>query len=55
MSRYDRMLEALELHVEKDLHVKDVIRDPGARQGKAVTLTPPPSWWRLFLRQLFGK
>jgi hypothetical protein len=27
----DRMLEALVLHVERDFHVKDIIRDPGAK------------------------
>jgi hypothetical protein len=25
----DRMMEALAFHVEKDFHVKDVIREPG--------------------------
>ncbi len=30
----DRMLEALVLHVERDFHVKDVIRDPGAKPGQ---------------------
>ncbi len=50
----DRMMEALELHVEKDFHVKDVLREPGERRGTWVTLTPPPSWWTLVRRQLFG-
>ena len=27
----DRMMEALALHVERDYHVKDVIRVPGAK------------------------
>ncbi len=36
----DRMIEALVLHTEKDFHVKDIIREPGAKpgQGKAVDL-----------------
>lgn len=51
----DRMLEALELHVEKDFHIKDVIRQPGERSGTAVNLKPPDSWLTLFFRQLFGK
>jgi hypothetical protein len=29
----DRMMEALALHVERDYHVKDVIRTPGAKPG----------------------
>jgi hypothetical protein len=53
----DRMLEALVLHVEKDFHVKDIIRDPGAKpgQGKQVSLVPPAGWLTLFVRQLTGK
>jgi hypothetical protein len=36
----DRMLEAIVLHVERDFHVKDIIREPGAKpgQGKPVSL-----------------
>ena len=53
----DRMLEAVVLHVEKDFHVKDIIRDPGAKpgQGKEVKLVPPPGWLTLAIRQLTGK
>lgn len=53
----DRMIEALALHVEKDFHVKDVIREPGAKpgQGKEVKLIPPPGWLSLILQQLTGK
>jgi hypothetical protein len=53
----DRMLEALVLHVEKDFHVKDIIRDPGAKpgQGKPVSLVPPAGWLTLMIRQLTGK
>jgi hypothetical protein len=53
----DRMLEALVLHVERDFHVKDIIRDPGAKpgQGKQVSLLPPAGWLTLVVRQLTGK
>jgi hypothetical protein len=53
----DRMLEALVLHVERDFHVKDIIREPGAKpgQGKQVQLTPPAGWLTLLVRQLTGK
>jgi len=53
----DRMLEALVLHVERDYHVKDVIRAPGAKpgQGNPVVLKPPAGWLSLIVRQLAGK
>ena len=53
----DRMIEALALHVERDYHVKDVIRAPGAKpgQGKPVVLKPPEGWLTLAIRQLTGK
>jgi hypothetical protein len=53
----DRMLEALAFHVEKDFHVKDIIRDPGSRpgQGKEVSLVPPAGWMTLVIRQLTGQ
>ncbi len=53
----DRMLEAIAFHVERDFHVKDIIRDPGAKpgQGKQVTLAPPAGWLTLMVRQLTGK
>jgi hypothetical protein len=53
----DRMIEALTLHVERDFHVKDVIRAPGATpgQGKQVDLKPPAGWLSLLARQLAGK
>ena len=52
----DRMIEALALHVERDYHVKDVIRQPGAKpgQGKPVVLKPPVGWLSLIVRQLSG-
>jgi hypothetical protein len=53
----DRMLEAIVLHVEKDFHVKDIIREPGDKpgQGKPVSLVPPAGWLTLMIRQLTGK
>jgi hypothetical protein len=56
----DRMLEAPVLHVEKDFHVKDAIRqkvEKGAKPGNwnAVHLAPPAGWLTLALRQLIGK
>jgi hypothetical protein len=53
----DRMIEALTLRVEKDYHVKDIIREPGAKpgQGKAVELKPPAGWLSLLRQQLVGK
>jgi hypothetical protein len=53
----DRMIEALTLRVERDYHVKDVIRVPGAKpgQGIKVDLKPPTGWLSLIARQLAGK
>ncbi len=53
----DRMMEALVLGVEKDFHVKDILRAPGAKpgQGKAVDLKPPAGWLTLLKKQLTGK
>jgi hypothetical protein len=53
----DRMMEALAFHAEGQFHVKDVIREPGARpgHGKAVALKPPAGWLGLLRRQLGGK
>ena len=50
----DRMAEAIVLHVEKDFHVKDIVREPGAKpgQGKQVDLRPSVSWLELALEQL---
>jgi hypothetical protein len=56
----DRMLEALVLHVERDYHVKDIIREnveKGAKpqQWNRVKLAPPAGWLTLIVRQLTGK
>ena len=50
----DRMSEAIVLHVERDFHVKDIIREPSAKpgQGKPVDLRPPAGWLALALEQL---
>ena len=52
----NRMLEALALHVEKNFHVIDIIREPGAKSGEGdvVDLTPPPGWKTLFRQQRTG-
>ena len=53
----NRMLEAMAFHVEKAFHVKDVMREPGAKpsEGKPVKLEPPAGWLSLIVRQLTGK
>jgi hypothetical protein len=53
----DRMIEALALHVERDFHKKDIIREPGSKpgQGKQVDLKPPAGWLSLLARQLTGQ
>jgi hypothetical protein len=50
----ERMLEALDLHVERDFHIKDYIREPGDKPGKGrqVDLRPAAGWIQLFLEQL---
>jgi hypothetical protein len=48
------MLEALMFHVERDFHVKDIIREPGEKpgQGKAVDLRP--AGWLTLLKEQLG-
>ena len=41
----NRMREALFLHVEKDYHVKDVIREPGGKKGQSKPVDLSPSGW----------
>ena len=56
----DRMLEAIEQGVEKDYHVKDVIRAPrdaprdGPGTGTRVSLDPPRGWLTILREQLLG-
>jgi hypothetical protein len=57
----DTMLEALELGVEKDYHVRDIVKktDDDASYFKPVDLTsaakPPATMVTIFKRQLTGK
>jgi hypothetical protein len=53
----DRMMEALAVHAEKDFHIRDILREPGAKpgQGKAVDLRLPAGWLTLLKQQLSGK
>jgi hypothetical protein len=53
----DRLKEAVALQEERDFHVIDIIREPGAKpgQGKQVNLKPPTGWLSLVKRQLIGK
>jgi hypothetical protein len=53
----DRMMEAVALHVERDFHDKDYIREPGDKPGKAkrVDLAPPVGWLTILKQQLTGK
>jgi hypothetical protein len=50
----DRMAEAIVLHVDRDFHVKDIVREPGAKpgEGKQVSLRPSAGWLALALEQL---
>jgi hypothetical protein len=53
------MLESLVLHVEKDFHVKDIVREKvekgeKPRRWNTVTIAPPAGWLTLALRQLAG-
>ena len=53
----DRMAEAVALHAQQQFHIKDIIREPGAKpgQGKAVDLRPPVGWLTLLKEQLTRK
>jgi hypothetical protein len=53
----DRMIEALALHVERDFHKKDIIREPGSKpgQGTKVVLKPPAGWLSLIVQQMTGQ
>jgi hypothetical protein len=52
----DRMLEAILVGVEKDYHVKDIIRAPEAKPGAGVkvNLEPPRGFMALLRGQLLG-
>jgi hypothetical protein len=53
----NRMMEALALHVEKNFHVIDIIREPGAKSGEGdvVDLKPPAGWKTLIRQQRTGR
>jgi hypothetical protein len=48
----DRFLEAKELGVEADFHVRDLVKAP---TGKVERMTKRSSWWELVKRQLLGR
>ncbi|MGN9758435.1 hypothetical protein [Streptomyces sp. SD31] len=48
----DRFVEARELGVERDYHVRDVIKVPS---GQFERLPKRCSWWELVRRQLLGR
>ena len=50
----DRMLEALVLHVEKDFHVKDIIREPDQKPGQGKPVDLRPTGWLTLLREQLG-
>lgn len=52
----DRMLEAILVGVEKDYHVKDIIRAPEAKPGTGVrvNLEPPRGFMALLREQVLG-
>ena len=53
----DRLREALALQEERDFHVIDIVREPGAKpgQGTKVNLKPPTGWLSLLKRQFIRK
>lgn len=52
----DRMLAAIEQGVERDYHVKDIVRAPGDAPdtGARVSLEPPRGWLSILKDQLLG-
>ena len=52
----DRMTEALVLGVEREYHVKDILRAPEAKAGTGikVSLAPPRGFLALLREQLLG-
>jgi hypothetical protein len=54
----DRMLEALEFHIEKDYHVTDIVRNKDdaspEKQWKPVSLPHSTKMVTIFKRQLTG-
>lgn len=50
----ERMLEALMFHVEKDFHIKDIIRELGQKVGQGKALDLRPAGWLTLLREQLG-
>ncbi len=50
----ERMLEALMFHVERDFHVKDIIREPGDKPGQGKSVDLRPAGWLTLLKEQLG-
>jgi hypothetical protein len=50
----ERMMEALELRVERDFHIRDYIREPGEKIGKGRPVDLRPTGWLTLLREQLG-
>lgn len=50
----DRMVEAIALRVEKDYHVKDIIREPNDTPGQGKTVDLRPTGWLTLIREQLG-
>jgi len=50
----ERMLEALMFHVEKDFHIKDIIREPNEKPGQGKAIDLRPTGWLTLLREQLG-
>lgn len=48
------MLEALDLRVERDFHVRDYIREPGEKMGKGRPVDLRPTGWLTLIREQLG-
>ncbi|MEU5425727.1 hypothetical protein AB0H73_08965 [Streptomyces olivoreticuli] len=49
----DRFMEALEQRVERDYHVRDIVKGEAGDSLRPVTESVP--WWDLVKRQLLGR
>lgn len=50
----ERMLEALDLHTERNFHVKDYIREPDEKPGKGKPVDLRPMGWLTLIREQLG-
>ncbi|MFC9883142.1 hypothetical protein ACFVJW_26650 [Streptomyces libani] len=48
----DRFMEALEMRVERDYHVRDIVKGESVGDSRPAV---PVSWWVLVKRQLLGR